>query len=1300
MSFNGTAATSFTVNSATSITATVPAGATTGTVSVTTPGGTATGPTFTVGALPNPEINVQQAGNNVTSGSTFSGFAATTIGSSAAALTFTIQNTSATDALTLGAFTFTGPFALSGTAPTTVAAGGAVTFDVVFAPTQSGANTGSVSIANNDQDENPYVVTFSGIGNNPVPTITTLSPNSAITGSTISSLTITGTNFVSGATVNFAGTSYPTTSQTGTQITVAGVAVPTTAGPYDVVVINPAPSAGQSVAATFTAEAPFSGLIEDFETSLSKTVYNTGSLALTSGSWTFDEAALGALANDKKNGSKSARLRGGSIYMNFDKPNGAGTITVQAARYGTDAASSFVVEVSNDGGASFTAYTSAVTPVTATLTGYTFTADVNGAVRIRIRHVGGSVGNDPRLNIDDVSISDYVPTGPEITVKQDPSTNVNTGGTVSVATTAVGGIPTDVAFTITNDGVQPLTLGTITAANAEFSLTGSDPSNTTLAANGGTANFTVRFAPAGAGTRTGSISIPNNDVTGNEDPFVINLSGSATAVYYAKATGLLNNPATFGVNPDGTGLEPTSFTAAGQLFTVTGTGRTLAANLTISGTGSRLVVAPNAELIIPSGFNYTGPLDLGAGSTLVVQNNTLAYTLGTVDATSTVDYAQSGTFAVPASRTPNGGYGNLKLTNGTKTLPTGSTTIRGNFTVENVTGFNGFAGNSASTYTTLSLEGNLTLLGTVTHGPTGNGYTLLLDGTSPQTLTGNGNVISLFRLTNNNVAGASLAAGGTDMRLGNSSTGGLTQSAGTTLALNGNTVTVAENGVFSGTGTLTAASTATLAVAKTGNADPGNVYFGTGETLGTLTLNATGSGDELTLGSNVTVNNLNLTDGVLALNGKALTLNGPVTTTTAAQLRGGTGSSLIFTGTGSIGALDFATGTATLSALVLNRDANVTVALSDVLTVTNATLIRGSLFFTPTTRLVVTGTLTGGSADSYVNALTLQAGANAAAATLSYPLGGALGFYRPLTLDLAQTTSAAVTGYTARIVEQSANPRGVTAPLTNVSAIRYFALNKENGGGGFTSGTLTLTFGTDDGANDQSTLRLAASSGGAAFADLGTPTITGTFPSSGFATGTITASLSSLPADVALATSATADGANPLPVTLVEFTARPQGHGALLRWTTAQEKNNARFEVQRSADGREFRTIGSVAGSGNSTVAHTYALVDPELAAGTWYYRLRQVDFDGTATLSDVATLSKLAAQTASVYPNPARNRVYIAVEGAAQWVITDMLGRTVLEGHRYPTDGIDISQLPAGSYQIHVTTGAQRLRQQLIKAN
>lgn len=85
----------------------------------------------------------------------------------------------------------------------------------------------------------------------------------------------------------------------------------------------------------------------------------------------------------------------------------------------------------------------------------------------------------------------------------------------------------------------------------------------------------------------------------------------------------------------------------------------------------------------------------------------------------------------------------------------------------------------------------------------------------------------------------------------------------------------------------------------------------------------------------------------------------------------------------------------------------------------------------------------------------------------------------------------------------------------------------------------------------------------------------------------------------------------PVPVKLSSFTAEKVNTTTLLQWSTATEINSKNFEVQRSADGKEFKTIGVVQAKGNSTNQTNYSFTDAVPINGINYYRLKQVDVNG-----------------------------------------------------------------------------------------
>jgi hypothetical protein len=140
-----------------------------------------------------------------------------------------------------------------------------------------------------------------------------------------------------------------------------------------------------------------------------------------------------------------------------------------------------------------------------------------------------------------------------------------------------------------------------------------------------------------------------------------------------------------------------------------------------------------------------------------------------------------------------------------------------------------------------------------------------------------------------------------------------------------------------------------------------------------------------------------------------------------------------------------------------------------------------------------------------------------------------------------------------------------------------------------------------------------------------------------------------------------------LPVELTAFTAAAHGATAHLDWRTASEKNNAGFAVEASADGEAFRRLGWVAGQGSTTTPRNYQFDDAALATysgPTVYYRLRQLDNDGSESLSPVraVAVNTSVAARLQVWPNPTSGAVTVAGLAAGQTVqVLDLAGRVRL---------------------------------------
>ena len=140
-----------------------------------------------------------------------------------------------------------------------------------------------------------------------------------------------------------------------------------------------------------------------------------------------------------------------------------------------------------------------------------------------------------------------------------------------------------------------------------------------------------------------------------------------------------------------------------------------------------------------------------------------------------------------------------------------------------------------------------------------------------------------------------------------------------------------------------------------------------------------------------------------------------------------------------------------------------------------------------------------------------------------------------------------------------------------------------------------------------------------------------------------------------------------LPIELVSFTANCNGRSALIEWTTATEKNNDFFVLERSHDAVNFKEIARIAGAGNSIEPISYAYTDFGVRNGDNYYRLVQFDYDGTSTASEIIVANCLGTDgepEVLAYPNPFGDDLMLRFENfgniQATVEVYDMLGRMV----------------------------------------
>lgn len=166
-----------------------------------------------------------------------------------------------------------------------------------------------------------------------------------------------------------------------------------------------------------------------------------------------------------------------------------------------------------------------------------------------------------------------------------------------------------------------------------------------------------------------------------------------------------------------------------------------------------------------------------------------------------------------------------------------------------------------------------------------------------------------------------------------------------------------------------------------------------------------------------------------------------------------------------------------------------------------------------------------------------------------------------------------------------------------------------------------------------------------------------------------------------------------LPVELADFKGVYENQQTTLSWTTASELNSSVFVVERSGADYQFSDIGTVAAAGNSSKIINYHFVDEQPLSGTNYYRLRQVDKDGSFDFSDVITITAdelNASQTSTVkmYPNPVNDvlKIDLNEDTAHKISLYNAVGETILsETSNNKHIEISLANLPGGVYFVSV---------------
>lgn len=170
----------------------------------------------------------------------------------------------------------------------------------------------------------------------------------------------------------------------------------------------------------------------------------------------------------------------------------------------------------------------------------------------------------------------------------------------------------------------------------------------------------------------------------------------------------------------------------------------------------------------------------------------------------------------------------------------------------------------------------------------------------------------------------------------------------------------------------------------------------------------------------------------------------------------------------------------------------------------------------------------------------------------------------------------------------------------------------------------------------------------------------------------------------------------PLPIELVYFRGERKNEITTLLWQTSTETNNQRFELLRSVTGDDWNTVSTVlskATDGNSNEILNYSFKDISVPnAAIVYYRLRQIDFDGTSTLSEIISIESdfQTSVSANIYPNPVKNNLFLnyqsSIDELVEISIVDLSGKVFLDARESMRKGsnnltFDVSTLTHGIY-------------------
>jgi hypothetical protein len=345
------------------------------------------------------------------------------------------------------------------------------------------------------------------------------------------------------------------------------------------------------------------------------------------------------------------------------------------------------------------------------------------------------------------------------------------------------------------------------------------------------------------------------------------------------------------------------------------------------------------------------------------------------------------------------------------------------------------------------------------------------------------------------------------------------------------------------------------------------------------------------------------------------------------------------------------------------------------------------------------GSVNGASSSSYINGRVVKVGN----ANFTFPVGDD-GIYKPLTISgLSNITDAYAARYyhssPGTLYDTSFTSRAST--LEKISSYEYWYLEHISG----TDAGVTLYYDSTSYITSAPDIRMAIWNGSSWNDDGGTGNGCNANSGGYCRSGSITVNAL---ADAGPVTFATAAFSSPLPLRLLDFSAKHADKIVLLSWSTANEHNTLNFDIEKSIDGIDFSFVGSVDAAGESDEILYYHFTDQLdfRISSVIYYRLRMRDRDGRFKYSKLASLPIMHQVERVSFSNPSGNTVCIQIEDSRSnetlIQIYNTTGALIISS-TYQLQGnpskvlVDVSELPTGLYTLVVTTPMFSDRKKLL---